>query len=142
MAYLNFNGLFTAHLKFIPSVHQFWCGLLPWVFDRKALHLQQLSQRIILTVNYVLPLFVIQLLPHDVLTQIVHHLHKIMYIRYHNTWRAILNKHADKQLTSFSVKTSSWAPATRRICRRGALGCTCGGSQSELSTIYQYVWSS
>lgn len=44
------------------------------VFNREALHFQQLSQRIILAVDYVLPLFVIQLLPHDVLAQVVHHL--------------------------------------------------------------------
>lgn len=51
-------------------------GGIPRVFDGEALHLQQLPQRIILAVNYVLPLFVIQLLPHDVLAQVVHHLHK------------------------------------------------------------------
>lgn len=49
---------------------------IPRVFDGEALHLQQLPQRIILAVNYVLPLFVIKLLPHDVLAQVVHHLHK------------------------------------------------------------------
>lgn len=47
---------------------------LPGVFHGEAVHLQQLSQRIILTVDYVLPLLVIQLLHHDVLAQVVHNL--------------------------------------------------------------------
>lgn len=139
-------------------VNYFWWGFIPRIFNREALHLQQLSQRVILAVDYVLPLFVIQLLPHDVLTQVVHHLHKILDIRYHKhlqgtfihtgsqykwllnpgmtisegaTWEEEPVKKAHKhpwhftwQLTSLSVKTSSWAPATRRICRRGAFGCT------------------
>lgn len=46
----------------------------PGVFDGEALDLQQLSQWVVLTVHYVLPLFIIQLLPHDVLAQVVHHL--------------------------------------------------------------------
>lgn len=58
------------------SADQCWCECIPWVFNREALHLQELSQRVILAVDYVLPLFVIQLFAHDVLTQVVHHLHK------------------------------------------------------------------
>lgn len=50
------------------------CFSSPGVFNREALHLQQLSQRVVLTVDYVLSLFVIQLLSHDVLAQVVHDL--------------------------------------------------------------------
>ena len=35
--------------------------------------------------NPVLPLFVVQLPPHDVLTQVVHHLHETLGIRHHTT---------------------------------------------------------
>lgn len=46
----------------------------PGAFDRKAFHFQQLPKRIILTMDNMLPLFVIQFLHNDVLAKVVHYL--------------------------------------------------------------------
>lgn len=46
----------------------------PGAFDRKAFHFQQLPKWIILTMDYVLPLFVIQFLHNDVLAKVMHYL--------------------------------------------------------------------
>lgn len=102
----------VKHYWGVTKLH-FWCSWIPRVFDGEALNLQQLSQRVILAVDYVLPLFVIQLLPHDVLTQVVHHLHKkylILGITRH--LQGIILPTTEPWNNHFSGNTLLWASKT------------------------------
>lgn len=87
----------------MSAVFEEWASpILPGVFHRKALHFQQLSQRVILTVDYVLPLLIVQLLHHDVLTQVVHNLMKNNKQGKHSSIYAFIH------LTVFDSQSFEW----------------------------------
>lgn len=91
------RGLFTLEVQSNSPKRPSYVAL-PWVFDGETLHFKELSQRVILTVDYVLPLFVIQLPSHDVLPQVVHHLKKntkyYTHILHNDAEQVLILKHA------------------------------------------------